>query len=277
MNSWSDVQRAARLGLRTQDGPDVDGPAALEDGSQFGRRGEHPAQLGVARVALTRPIDPVDEDGALHQQQRHHEGDEAEADPPVQGSTSGLAVRRPAALAQPQRTRKLLESVAGRWSTRCSNLGPSILRRARREHAIASRRCAFIASAGGTGRALYRRRMSKKSPSRDVRASRPTVGGPAQPEASPGADVLAEKVAATADLAAAFPFNPNKASEYDPQAALAPPAGAFVKPDDPIVGASTVSEANGSDKVGSGGAADWREPAGRDRSIACASIRRPAR
>ena len=105
--------------------------------------------------------------------------------------------------------------------------------------------------------------MSKKSPSRDVRASRPTVGGPAQPEASPGADVLAEKVAATANLAAAFPFNPTKASEYDPQAALAPPVGAFVKPRDPIVGASTVSEANGSEKVGSGG-----PPIGSNKTIA---------
>ena len=98
-----------------------------------------------------------------------------------------------------------------------------------------------------------------------------------QTEEPASTDVLAEKVAATADLAAAFPFNPNKASEYDPQAALAPPAGAFVKPQDPIVGASTVSEANGSDKVGSGGAADRREPDGRDRSIASASIRPAAR
>ncbi len=105
--------------------------------------------------------------------------------------------------------------------------------------------------------------MSKKSPSRDVRASRPTVGGPAQPEASPGADVLAEKVAATADLAAAFPFNPTKASEYDPQAALAPPVGAFVKPRDPMAGSSTVSEANGSDKVGSGGAPIGENPLAR--------------
>ena len=54
-------------------------------------------------------------------------------------------------------------------------------------------------------------------------------------------------------MASAFPFNPNKAAEYDPDAALAPPEGASVKPADPIVGASTVSEVNGSDKVGSGG------------------------
>src|SRR5678816_1825688 len=58
------------------------------------------------------------------------------------------------------------------------------------------------------------------------------------------------KAAATQDVAAAFPFNPNKAAEYDPDAALAPPEGASVKPADPIVGASTVSELNGSDKTG---------------------------
>jgi catalase len=64
--------------------------------------------------------------------------------------------------------------------------------------------------------------------------------------------VLAEKAAGTEDLASAFPFNPNKPAEYDPGAALAPPEGASMKPADPIVGASTVTEMNGSEKVGSG-------------------------
>ena len=54
-------------------------------------------------------------------------------------------------------------------------------------------------------------------------------------------------------MASAFPFNPIKAAEYDPDAMLAPPEGASVKPADPIAGASTVSELNGSAKVGSGG------------------------
>jgi catalase len=92
----------------------------------------------------------------------------------------------------------------------------------------------------------------KQPPSGNIRASRPTVGGPNQPDPPNPGDALAEKAAATGDLAAAFPFNPSKASEYDPQAALAPPAGAFVKPADPIVGSSTVSESNGSEKTGSG-------------------------
>jgi len=86
-----------------------------------------------------------------------------------------------------------------------------------------------------------------------VRNSRATVSGPAQPDASGPGDILAEKAAGTQDVASAFPFNPNKPAEYDPKAALAPPEGASVKPADPIVGASTVTELNGSDKVGSGG------------------------
>ncbi|HUR32486.1 MAG TPA: catalase [Vicinamibacterales bacterium] len=78
------------------------------------------------------------------------------------------------------------------------------------------------------------------------------MSGPTEPDASGAGDVAAEKAAATQDVATAFVFNANKAAEYDPDAALAPPEGAHVKPSDPITGASTVSEMNGSDKVGSG-------------------------
>jgi catalase len=85
------------------------------------------------------------------------------------------------------------------------------------------------------------------------RNSRATVSGPAQPDSSGLGHAAAEKMAATDELAASMPFNPTKAQEYDPDAALAPEPGGFVKPDDPIVGASTVTESNGSDKVGSGG------------------------
>src|SRR5688500_15224325 len=86
-----------------------------------------------------------------------------------------------------------------------------------------------------------------------VRNSRTTVSGAAKPDASGAGDIVAEKAAGTQDVASAFPFNPNKAAEYDPDAALAPPEGASVTPADPIVGASTVSEVNGSAKVGGGG------------------------
>src|SRR5687767_5911363 len=85
-----------------------------------------------------------------------------------------------------------------------------------------------------------------------VRNSRTTVSGPTEPDASGTGDIVAEKAAGTQDLASAFRFNPNKSAEYDPDTALTPPVGASVKPVDPIVGASTVTELNGSDKVGSG-------------------------
>ena len=58
-----------------------------------------------------------------------------------------------------------------------------------------------------------------------VRNSRTTVSGPAKPDASGAGDIVAEKAAGAQDVASAFPFNPNKAAEYDPDAALAPPAG----------------------------------------------------
>jgi catalase len=85
--------------------------------------------------------------------------------------------------------------------------------------------------------------------------ARATVGGPARPsaDAADTNDDLAAKMAGTGALASAFPYNINKPAEYDPDAAVDPPVGASKKPDDPIVGASTVSEKNGSDKVGSGG------------------------
>src|SRR3954466_1863083 len=86
-----------------------------------------------------------------------------------------------------------------------------------------------------------------------IRNSRTTVSGPAEPDASGIGDVVADKAAATQELASAFAFNASKAAEYDPDAALAPPEGRSVKSRDPIAGASTVSERNGSDKVGSGG------------------------
>ena len=83
--------------------------------------------------------------------------------------------------------------------------------------------------------------------------TRATVSGPAAPVSSGTRDVLAERMAGTQALASAFLFNPNKGAEYDPESALAPPEGLSVKPPDPIVGASTITESNGSEKAGSGG------------------------
>jgi catalase len=96
--------------------------------------------------------------------------------------------------------------------------------------------------------------QSTKTPKKasTVRNSRATVSGPARLDTSGIDDMLATKVAGTQDLAAAMPYNRTKAQEYDPAAALAPPEGASVAPADPIVGASTVTESNGSNKTGSG-------------------------
>jgi catalase len=94
--------------------------------------------------------------------------------------------------------------------------------------------------------------------------SRATVGGPAQSSATEASsDAQTAKLAATQTLAASIPYNVTKPLEYDPAAAVSPEAGVHVKPEDPIVGASTVTEANGSEKVGSGA-----PPIGSNKTIA---------
>jgi catalase len=96
----------------------------------------------------------------------------------------------------------------------------------------------------------------------NTRKSRPTVSGPAAPIGD-ASDDLAAKADGTQRLAEAMAFNSNKPLEYDPASALAPPVGLSVEPDDPLVGASTVSERHGSEKVGSGG-----PPIGANKTIA---------
>jgi catalase len=96
------------------------------------------------------------------------------------------------------------------------------------------------------------KRPKTKNPKTTIRKSRATVSGPASASGPVTGDILAEKAAATDELASAFPYNSNKAAEYDPDAASAPPRGASARPDDPIVGASTVTERHSSEKVGSG-------------------------
>jgi len=100
------------------------------------------------------------------------------------------------------------------------------------------------------------RRTTTKTPNKKdastVRNSRATVSGPAEPDRSGAGDALAEKSAGTQDLASSLPYNPNKGQEYDPNLPSVPPQGPSIVPRDPIVGASTVTESNGSEKVGSG-------------------------
>lgn len=100
----------------------------------------------------------------------------------------------------------------------------------------------------------------KSSPVR--RASRATVSGPAEPGPQTShADDLVAKFAGTQDLASTITFNTNKADEYPPKASA--DEGQTASPDDPLVTGSTVTEANASDKVGSGA-----PPIGENKTIA---------
>jgi catalase len=109
-----------------------------------------------------------------------------------------------------------------------------------------------------------RRQPSSSKTSAAKAQSRPTVSGPAEPDSSADStDALEAKFAGTNELSSRFAFNENKPGEYDPAVALEPEQGVHAKPDDSIVGASTVSEMASSEKVGSGG-----PPIGRNKTIA---------
>jgi catalase len=104
--------------------------------------------------------------------------------------------------------------------------------------------------------AKSQRRVDKKK--RDGRPvdsnSRATVSGPAEPDVTKSSrDDLTAKFAGTQALSSSIPYNVNKPLEYDPVSAVSPEPGVHVKPDDPIVGASTVTKTSGSEKTGSGG------------------------
>jgi catalase len=109
-----------------------------------------------------------------------------------------------------------------------------------------------------------RPQTSAKKSASTKRAGRTTIGGPARPDTSASlADDLAAKATGTHELASRIVYNTRKSLEYDPAAAIAPAAGDVVVPDDPLVGASTVTELNGSEKAGSGG-----PPIGTNKTIA---------
>lgn len=83
-------------------------------------------------------------------------------------------------------------------------------------------------------------------------AARNTAGGPSHPAPAAGDDLPARKMAGTQALAAQFPHNANKPSEFGRANAVAPPQGASAEPPEPLVGASTLTEVNTSQKVGAG-------------------------
>ncbi len=83
-------------------------------------------------------------------------------------------------------------------------------------------------------------------------AARSTVSGSRSgTSAARGDDAAAAKLAATNDLAAAIPFNANKAAEHGKRA-LQPPEGTHLPPPDLSVSGSTLSETVASAKVGRG-------------------------
>jgi catalase len=90
---------------------------------------------------------------------------------------------------------------------------------------------------------------SKSKSSAAKAASRNTSSGPS--EVHGAADVKAQQIAATEQLVASMPYNANKPLEHGRDNAVSPPAGLTAEPSDPLVTASTLSEANTSAKVGS--------------------------
>jgi catalase len=85
-------------------------------------------------------------------------------------------------------------------------------------------------------------------------ASRNTASAPSKPSPAPEGDLLAQKAADTEALVEAVPFNSNKSGEFGRENAVSPPEGFAVEPPSPMVGSSTISEANASDKTGTGDA-----------------------
>jgi len=84
-------------------------------------------------------------------------------------------------------------------------------------------------------------------------AARNTDSGPANPGLAPD-DLLSQRAAQTGDLAAAMPFNPNKAAEHGFSSGASAPEGAHVTVPSGLPGASTLSEANASAKAGTAAA-----------------------
>jgi len=82
-------------------------------------------------------------------------------------------------------------------------------------------------------------------------AARNTDSGPAHLDAPGAGDALAEKMAQTGALAAAMPYNANKAREHGFANGVEPQPGATAEPASRVPLASTVSEQNGTEKTGS--------------------------
>ncbi len=82
-------------------------------------------------------------------------------------------------------------------------------------------------------------------------AARNTDGGPGSTSPVAPNDLPARQAVETEQLAAAMPHNPNKAAEHGFTNGTQPPQGATVEPASRLPTASTLSEENSSEKVGS--------------------------
>ena len=93
-------------------------------------------------------------------------------------------------------------------------------------------------------------------------SAKSTVSGPSRKAAvAESPDRATAKMAGTEELAAAFPNNRAKPSEFG-KAAMEPAVGQTEEPRDPMVGASTLSEVNASEKTGKGNPQVSFNPAG---------------
>jgi putative intracellular protease/amidase len=84
----------------------------------------------------------------------------------------------------------------------------------------------------------------------DKAASRRTTSAPSHQSPNTGSDLVAERAAATEELAASITHNPNKPGEFGRKNAVSPIKGFSARASSPLAGASTVTERNVSDKTG---------------------------
>ncbi|MBM3548676.1 MAG: catalase [Alphaproteobacteria bacterium] len=108
------------------------------------------------------------------------------------------------------------------------------------------------ASASAARGADAKKPSSRNSKTESLKSSaRSTTSGPTNKAPADIVDAATAKVAGAEALAAAMPHNAAKPSEFG-RAAMAPATGQTVEPPHPMVGGSTLTEMNASEKVGRG-------------------------
>jgi len=102
-------------------------------------------------------------------------------------------------------------------------------------------------------RKTSRAKQANKASGAVKTSAKSTLSGPTHKQAPPDSvrDLASAKIAGQEAVAAAFPFNAAKPSEFGNKASQ-PATGQAVEPAEPFVGGSTLSETNASSKVGKG-------------------------